>query len=431
MELNFILKKLNIEDYKEVFEYEWNNSNALYDSPEDMLSENYVSEVANIAGLDHEVMKKLKDVAAEISENLILKRLFLHAHYLFFISENVPDNLRAKFPDMISVMGDNGPVFLFLLLLSGIPSAKDFFKSRGIPNDVARGAFIDISLWIDNFRRNKGLIGITPRILNWGRCLLMGNVYRLGRLQFGIAPFHGRLYVYRNKITNAVQALAEGNLTFNSNGQFDGVDEQYDPNTWKSVLSKDNGKITGNPVSSSGFVRSERISFDLNEWKEALAPGDPVLNTHIPGGVPMTAEACADSFRRALEFFPKYFTDKDFKGWACHSWLLDNQYEQILPEKSNIIKFQREWYLYPTSSSGAESYRLIFGENGIKNGIKQVPRNSSMQKAVAEFIEKGGKLRSGGGFFLKDEMPYGNQAYIPDNSLDKSLEMREKILLTY
>jgi len=124
------------------------------------------------------------------------------------------------------------------------------------------------------------------------------------------------------------------------------------------------------------------------------------MDTHIPEDGPMSIEACTESFEMVLIFFSKYFSERPFKAFDCHSWFLDNQYQKILAASSNIVKFQNRLYLYPTESDGDDSYWRIFGADGIKKGIENVPRKTSMQKKVAEFIENGGYLRSGGGFLI-------------------------------
>lgn len=46
------------------------------------------------------------------------------------------------------------------------------------------------------------------------------------------------------------------------------------------------------------------------------------------------------------------------------------------------------------------------------NDLKNLPKESSLQRVIAEFIEEGGRLKSGGGFFLIDDLPLGRQYYI-------------------
>jgi len=407
MELKTVLKELSLESYQEGFAQDWNESETLFNTTE-ILSEKFIIECAKLSCIDNDTIDCIIKAAQRINDFSSLKRVFVHTHYLLFLCNEPIVNL----PEMEKELGDAGYEYNLLLALSGVMQSKKYFKDLNMPKDVAEGAFKDISLWVKHYKNNLGIAGLTTRTLRWECSLLKGKLFRIGRLQFNIMPFEGNIVVYRNKLTNQVQALAADGIELNLSGQFFGVDGELDKTgVWTSRLLRNEQQVSGNPVSPLGNIEHKIISLNLSEWDEVLAHGDSVLDTHIPAGESFTPQACADSLNCAIEFFAKYFPEKHFKGWACHSWFLDNQYETILSENSNIVKFQRELYLYPISESGEDSYWRIFGENGMKNGIKNAPRNTSMQKAVAEFIEKGGKLRAGGGFFLKDDTPWGRQFY--------------------
>ncbi len=410
IKLETILKDLSLEEYRELLTRNWNCSLSLMENTE-FLTEDYIVENARLAEIDADFIPAIISTAGKIGNSESFKRLFMHCHYLLFISQDVPDDIAKRIPDMKNVLNDEAFTCNLLLALSGIKISKKYFSSMDMPADVVSGAFRDISLWVSHNYRNSGCIGLSLKDLNWERCLMRGDLFRLGRLQFNMRPFLGEIIVFRNKNTNQVQALAQDGISINSSGRYDGVNGVFDNEAWTSDLTYYRKQVIGNPVSSDGYVSSENICLDLLEWDEVLTKNDPVLDIHIPAGENMTMEKCADSINYSIKFFAKYFPDKDYKGWACSCWFLDNQLEKILPESSNIIKFQRELYLYPVKAGGEESYRRIFGERGIKDGIENIPRKSSMQKAVASFLEQGGKLRSGGGFFLKEDMPWGRQHY--------------------
>jgi GNAT-like C-terminal domain len=405
------MKVKNIKEYNKVFGNNWNESEYLLGTT-NILSENFILKNAKIVGIDDETIAYIIKVAKKIDDSPALKKLFVHMHYLFFICPDSTENIDENLPEIEKNLNKDGFTYNLLLALSGINISKKYFDSLAMPEDVAEGALKDILLWVQHFKNNLGVIGLTTRILLWERDLFKGKLYRLGRLQFNIRPFSGKIVVFRNKKTNQVQALVDNGIVINSLGQFDGVDGVFDKaGTWTSSLLREELQVTGNPVSQQGNVQHKNLCIRLSQWDEVLSPGDPILDTHIPAGGNFNVQSCAESLTYAIEFFTKYFPDKSFKGLACHSWFLDNQYEMILSEHSNILKFQHELYLYPLSEGGEDSYWRIFGENGMKDGIKNAPRNNSMQRAVAEFIEKGGKLRAGGGFFLKDDMPFGKQVY--------------------
>ena len=115
---------------------------------------------------------------------------------------------------------------------------------------------------------------------------------------------------------------------------------------------------------------------------------------------------------RALAFFRQDRPEEKIRGFSCLSWMLDPQYEFLLKPNSRILAFMRQYYLFPIAEGGADALWRIFGEDGLRDGIASAPRHTSMQRKVAEFIERGGKLRSGGGFLLPEELPrYGEAPY--------------------
>lgn len=407
---NTFVKELSLERYRETLFREWGKSGSL-NFITGFLSREYIIGAAEITGIDNDFVGKIIDTAEEIKNSANLKRLFAHQHYLLFISRNSPENIASSFPDMCNILGNQGFTYNLLLALSGMESTKAYFESLKMPEDVMLGALKDIGIWVKHFHDNHGVIGISPLILKWERGLMRGSLYRLGRLQFTIRPFDGRILVFRNKNGNKVQALVQGDIPINSAGQFDGVDNHFDAKAWQSVLVREEKLITGNPVTPGGKVLSETLSLNLNDWDEVLTQGDQILDIHIPAGRDFNIQTCREAIDYSIDFFARYFPDKPFKGWACHSWFLDNQYEKILSGHSNILDFQHELYLYPTDAGGSEAYKRIFGERGIKDGIAKILQGSSMQKAVAGFIEKGGRLRTGGGFFLKEDLPWGRQVY--------------------
>jgi hypothetical protein len=412
MQLGEMFDKLGIEEFKNSFACDDGFIPIKNKTTPLILKDRFIMECSTLAGLDKNIVEKLLKIARIISTDRYLCNFFVYSNFILFgDNEDIGDTL-TSFPDMKFSMQEDGSAFLALLALSGIPKCKKIFNNMNFPHDVRDEAFKDIAIWIEHFKNNLGIIGITPRILIWERNILLGKLYRLGRLQFGIKPFEGEIIVFRNKTNKQVIAIAKDGIALNSEGQFDGIDGEFDAqDSWFSKLISNDDEVYGNPVSPLGYIKNETVNLKLSQWQKVLAPGDLILDTHIPAGKNFNIEACIKSFDYAVEFFKKYFSDQAVKGWACHSWFLDNQYANLLPKNSNIIKFQRELYLYPINESGEDSYWRIFGEKAMTNDLKNLLKESSLQRVIAEFIEKGGRLRSGGGFFLIDDVPFGKQPY--------------------
>ena len=74
--------------------------------------------------------------------------------------------------------------------------------------------------------------------------------------------------------------------------------------------------------------------------------------------------------RQALEFFPRYFPDKPFVGFACGSWILNPEMDRIYRPDSNMVLWQRELYLYPLANhpNSRSGLHFIFGTNDVDPG---------------------------------------------------------------
>jgi hypothetical protein len=225
--------------------------------------------------------------------------------------------------------------------------------------------------------------------------LLRGSIFRLGRLQFHTYDFSYDEHVFRHRGTRKVQALAGDGIRYNRQGLIDGVDENWDEaGQWVSSYSEANDKVSGNLISPDGYAHKEKVELDLHEWDIALQKGDQAINVHIPADGAMPIEACLDSFKQAVEFFSEYFPECKFKAFCCFSWLLDPQFEDLLKETSNIIKFQRCGYLLPFPGTSATVSR-VFGEQAVTEGIDIVAHDSGMRKSFAAFLRSGGVFHNG------------------------------------
>jgi hypothetical protein len=127
----------------------------------------------------------------------------------------------------------------------------------------------------------------------------------------------------------------------------------------------------------------------------------------------MAYEACGDSFRQALEFFPRHYPEYAFRGFQCESWVLNSWLETALPPTSNMVRFQREVYLLPCELDPDEPAHVAFGFHGVPTDLSQAPRKTSLQRALLALMEAGGKipLTGGGCFLLREDVRWGDEVY--------------------
>lgn len=128
--------------------------------------------------------------------------------------------------------------------------------------------------------------------------------------------------------------------------------------------------------------------------KELVVPaGTKVLNVHIPEGEPLGMEACQASFCRAEEFF-----GEEYQAYVCDSWLLSPHLKEILPETSNIIRFQELFEITDVGYPYPQAEQRIFGE--VLEDKSQYPQETSLQRKAKEYVLSGRDLGIGAGVFL-------------------------------
>lgn len=215
--------------------------------------------------------------------------------------------------------------------------------------------------------------------------------------------------------------LSENGIRYRADGQVDGTNGIYDINgSWVSKLVITKDFIKGNQISPLSFSKPNLIELNAREWIKVLSKESPILDVHIPAGEKLSHEACGESFKASVEFFTKYFPELTFDGYKCSSWLLDAQLQKILPPSSNIVKFQREFYLYPILTNDFQTFERVFGikpdnnksmEESIKEFMKE-PLNaqSFLQKAIFDYIKGGNHMRQSGMFLLKDDLKHWGKA---------------------
>ncbi|MBR6568608.1 MAG: DUF5596 domain-containing protein [Clostridia bacterium] len=96
------------------------------------------------------------------------------------------------------------------LLAAVMLKAKDTlaaYREKNISDEIFYATMKDITVWSENFRREKGAVGIEN--LSWIQNHLNCKIFRLGRLQFQPFLFYLPPYVSKKKIINADIKIGE------------------------------------------------------------------------------------------------------------------------------------------------------------------------------------------------------------------------------
>lgn len=152
-----------------------------------------------------------------------------------------------------------------------------------------------------------------------------------------------------------------------------------------------------------------RLQYELISYKgeytngiHSLKQGDTVLNMHIPSHGPLLYEDCKASFKKAALHFKDYFKEKPV-AFVCNSWLLYPEHKEFLPLNSNILKFMSFFDIvsFAISEEKSDLWRVFY-----KDWNKEpmdLPRNTSIQRAYADWLMKGNKIGTGHGVFFYED----------------------------
>ena len=140
-------------------------------------------------------------------------------------------------------------------------------------------------------------------------------------------------------------------------------------------------------------VRLGRLQCEL----EREHAGRPVIGLHIPEDGPLDPAACRRSFGRMVEFFARHRPGYAYVGATCESWFLDPQLESVMGPDSNMVRF-RQWGEPYACGEPSDAVFRVFGVKAVAEGVDAVPHATRLQRALAEFLRRGGVPRTGGIF---------------------------------
>ncbi len=361
------------------------------------------------ASLEPNADATLRAAAERIAADAGLLRLAWHCHQRLHEAADAP-NFRG-WPTLERALGGVAGAFYLLVALSIVPKVRALHARMGVAEQVTRDTMCHLRPVAERYAyATGGLLGIDKRTLYWYRHHLDGDLFRVGRMEYMIRPFRGLVVVYRNPSTGETLALAPDRVRFLPDGQVARASETE--GVWTSTLREDERAAAGYAVSPAGMATRRWVTLPKTKWRRTLGPGDLVLQMHIPGGGGMTPARCEETLCRAMQFFRRHFPNKPFKGIECGSWIFNTQLQEILPDTANLVRFQRELYLFPTPSNGNDGLYFIFCRDDIEDW-SAAPRDTSLRRAVADFLAAGNRWRGGGMFILNEDVPaFGSQHYL-------------------
>ena len=152
------------------------------------------------------------------------------------------------------------------------------------------------------------------------------------------------------------------------------------------------GTLSPHPWYSDSEVESRGVGFRR---------GDPSVGIHIPDQAPITPDRLDETLARARHVLGRLWPVAQRRLATCQSWMLDDHLAGYLPATSNILGFQRRFTLLPVwSEDDEDTLEFVFRRPGTT--LADLPRETTLQRAIIEVLEQGGHWRARTGWLDLD-----------------------------
>lgn len=393
---------LGLPDEFELCSVGWEESQQRYETEAaGFLSPEFVETTCAFLKMAPEVVEAFRHALPLIRANEALMRFAWHGHHMLCKHTFDRDHSVGNWPPVPEHLGEPGRMLYAFVFLSGTPFLRELHAARGIPEEVTADTLNDIQVWMRTYQSVYGELGFDHN--GWMMNRFREALYQLGRLQFEIAHYKHDYHAFRNRETRELRVLAGDGMRFRRDGLCDGTNDILDEEAWTATYRRDEGAVHGCPITPDGRAHNRTETLDLTEWDCVLEQGAPILSVHISQSGPMGHAACVDSYRRAIDFFPKYVPEHPFDAFYTATWLLDHQLGDHLPASSNIVRFLRDWYIIP--GPGANDHQTI--ERTFGFGVTDpfsVPAKTTLQKKIVEHMKNGGRWHGAMGLIFPEDV---------------------------
>ena len=120
------------------------------------------------------------------------------------------------------------------------------------------------------------------------------------------------------------------------------------------------------------------------------------LTIHIPSDADFSPASIDASLAAADEMFKACFPEYKSAFFMCDSWLLSPTLQKLLPETSNIVKFQKRFDMYRVNDEKNACMNWVF-QCGNDVDYATLPEKTSLQRNIKAHLLGGGIVGTGYG----------------------------------
>lgn len=296
----------------------------------------------------------------------------------------------------------NPEAYAMVLLISCLEPSIAARRAMGMPDK----AFLDTAYNALDRQMEKLKTTDDPRVSDfpWDRSFYTCDIFFLERFYFKLERLGYPIAAYRREGETGPETVAffTQPVRIRRDGQLDGTNGQLDPLAFETAYEATDCAVTGTPIHPAGVVYPGSRTLDLSQWKLALREGDITLGLHIPGGPGYDVEHLRFCTQAAYDFFARWFPSQEVRAFANESWLNDPHLPLLCKPGANIPGMQREMFLFPCEEGERMMHGELFGGKPLPG--PQDPA-TSLQRSVAEFMGRGGRMTSTCMFLLARDIP--------------------------
>jgi hypothetical protein len=236
--------------------------------------------------------------------------------------------------------------------------------------------------------------------MNWAQLYIQGELYPIRRLEMQFfAKFSPRAIVFQNEKGETIP-LAHDLAVHKSGYALGSYLKEDEEGSFLANVEEDSEYWIGYPYAENGLVQKEKIKLAKAEWKKVLEKGDPIISVHIPPEGKLTKELLDETIQETKEFAAKYYPNFKYKAFACHSWLMSTQLDDMLGADSNIVKFSQRFRRMTCKSDAEAVFSFVFLKPDMNFEIKDLPENTSLERKLKEKYLSGDALYEMHGYFF-------------------------------
>lgn len=310
-------------------------------------------------------------------------------------------------PYVREVIGKEASLFYLHAALQRLPITEQRYSERGLSEELFADTLSDIGVWVQHAFNLVGYYAMGN--FGWIWRHLEARLFRLGGMQFMAAEFSGVVKGFYNAKEKSCLLLCGEGMELRANGDMQGVcNKAKTTDGFVTEYRETEDYFIGNPITPLGKGLNKQVKLKRKEWQKVLDQGDTLLEIHIPRNTPFDMGSLQATYKQAKEFYAANFPEIKVQGMMCHTWFFTPQLREMLPPTSNILKFQKQFYLYPTAGSERFLWNFVFNE---VTELKDAKPDTSLRKQVLRYLKEGKELFDMNGIFLDVCGDFGTVSY--------------------